>query len=97
MADLRGGRYEGIDQRVLDHAATRMPVEEISIGELVLSGGEAAALVIVEAVVQLLPGLMGNPASLSEESTAPAATVACWSTRSTPSRLRGAGWRCRTY
>jgi tRNA (guanine37-N1)-methyltransferase len=62
------GRYEGIDQRVLDHAATRMPVDEISIGDFVLSGGEAAALVIVEAVVRLLPGFMGNPASLSEES-----------------------------
>ncbi len=62
------GRYEGIDQRVLDHAATRMPVDEISIGDFVLSGGEAATLVIVEAVARLLPGFMGNPASLTEES-----------------------------
>src|SRR5262245_20554097 len=49
------GRYEGIDQRVVDHAATRMPVEELSIGDYVLAGGEAAALVVVEAVVRLVP------------------------------------------
>ncbi len=62
------GRYEGIDQRVVEHAATRMPVEEVSIGDYVLAGGEAAALVLVEAVVRLLPGVLGNPASLDEES-----------------------------
>ena len=62
------GRYEGIDQRVVDHAAERMPVDEISIGDYVLAGGEAAVLVIVEAVARLLPGFLGNPASLSEES-----------------------------
>ncbi len=50
------GRYEGIDQRVVDDAARRMPVDEVSIGDYVLVGGEAAVLVIVEAVVRLLPG-----------------------------------------
>ena len=62
------GRYEGIDQRVLDEASTRMPVEEVSLGDYVLNGGEVAALAVVEAVVRLLPGVLGNAASLSEES-----------------------------
>jgi tRNA (guanine37-N1)-methyltransferase len=62
------GRYEGIDQRVVEHARTRMDVREVSIGDYVLNGGEAAALAIVEAVVRLLPGFMGNPDSLEEES-----------------------------
>jgi tRNA (guanine37-N1)-methyltransferase len=62
------GRYEGIDQRVVDHAATRMRVLEVSLGDYVLNGGEVAALAIVEAVVRLLPGFMGNPDSLVEES-----------------------------
>ena len=62
------GRYEGIDQRVLDDARTRAEVREISIGDYVLNGGEAAALVVIEAVVRLLPGFMGNPESLAEES-----------------------------
>ncbi len=62
------GRYEGIDQRVIDHAASRMPVEEVSLGDYVLNGGEVAALAIVEAVARLLPGFIGNPDSLDEES-----------------------------
>jgi tRNA (guanine37-N1)-methyltransferase len=62
------GRYEGIDARVVDYAATRMHVEELSIGDYVLAGGEVAALVIIEAVVRLLPGVLGNPESLTEES-----------------------------
>ena len=62
------GRYEGIDQRVLDEAATRMTVREVSLGDYVLNGGEVAALVVTEAVARLLPGFMGNPDSLSEES-----------------------------
>ena len=62
------GRYEGIDQRVLDEAGTRTEVREISIGDYVLNGGEVAALAITEAVVRLLPGFMGNPESLAEES-----------------------------
>ncbi len=64
------GRYEGIDQRVVDEAATRMEVRELSIGDYVLNGGEVAALAIIEAVVRLLPGFMGNAASLEEESHA---------------------------
>ena len=62
------GRYEGIDQRVLDHAATRAEVVEVSLGDYVLNGGEVAALAITEAVVRLLPGFMGNAESLVEES-----------------------------
>ncbi|MDP3968472.1 MAG: tRNA (guanosine(37)-N1)-methyltransferase TrmD [Nocardioides sp.] len=62
------GRYEGIDQRVLDEAATRVRVREVSLGDYVLNGGEVAALAVIEAVVRLLPGFMGNPASLQEES-----------------------------
>jgi len=62
------GRYEGIDQRVVDHARTWLRVDEVSIGDYVLAGGESAAIVIVEAVVRLLPGVLGNPASLAEES-----------------------------
>jgi len=64
------GRYEGIDQRVVDWASQRMPVDEVSIGDYVLAGGEAAVLVIVEAVARLLPGFLGNPESLAEESHA---------------------------
>ncbi|MCW2852691.1 MAG: transposon TnsE [Nocardioides sp.] len=62
------GRYEGIDQRVLDHAATRAEVREVSLGDYVLNGGEVAALAVTEAVVRLLPGFMGNAESLAEES-----------------------------
>ena len=64
------GRYEGIDQRVVAWAGRRMPVDEVSIGDYVLAGGEAAVLVIVEAVARLLPGFLGNPESLAEESHA---------------------------
>ena len=64
------GRYEGIDQRVMEDAAARMEVRELSIGDYVLNGGEVAALAIVEAVVRLLPGFMGNAGSLAEESYA---------------------------
>ncbi len=62
------GRYEGIDQRVIEDAATRMRVREVSIGDYVLNGGEVATLVVIESVVRLLPGFMGNPESLAEES-----------------------------
>ncbi|GAA1521719.1 hypothetical protein GCM10009788_26970 [Nocardioides humi] len=64
------GRYEGIDQRVVDHARERAEVREISLGDYVLNGGEVAALAITEAVVRLLPGFMGNAESLAEESHA---------------------------
>jgi tRNA (guanine37-N1)-methyltransferase len=62
------GRYEGIDHRVVEDASRRMRVEELSIGDYVLGGGEAAALVVLEAVVRLLPGVVGNAESLVEES-----------------------------
>jgi tRNA (guanine37-N1)-methyltransferase len=62
------GRYEGIDQRVLDDASTRLEVREISLGDYVLNGGEVAALVMIEAVARLLPGFVGNAESLVEES-----------------------------
>jgi len=62
------GRYEGIDQRVIDAAGTTYDVLELSLGDFVLNGGEVAALAFVEAVVRLLPGFMGNPESLTEES-----------------------------
>ncbi len=64
------GRYEGIDQRVIDHAATRMRVSEVSLGDYVLFGGEVAVLVMLEAVTRLLPGVLGNADSLVEESHA---------------------------
>jgi tRNA (guanine37-N1)-methyltransferase len=62
------GRYEGIDQRVADDAARRMRVEEVSIGDYVLTGGESAALVMIEAVVRLMPEVLGNPASHQQDS-----------------------------
>ncbi|WP_420121866.1 tRNA (guanosine(37)-N1)-methyltransferase TrmD [Nakamurella sp.] len=62
------GRYEGIDQRVVADAATRMPVLELSIGDYVLAGGEVAAMVIVEAATRLLPGVLGNPESAVDDS-----------------------------
>jgi tRNA (guanine37-N1)-methyltransferase len=62
------GRYEGIDARFVQDAATRMAVDEVSLGDYVLSGGEAAVLVILEAVARLLPGVVGNPESIVEES-----------------------------
>ncbi|MGQ9537111.1 MAG: tRNA (guanosine(37)-N1)-methyltransferase TrmD [Actinomycetota bacterium] len=58
------GRYEGVDERVLEHLCT----EALSIGDYVLSGGEFAALVVIEAVTRLVPGVVGNLESLREES-----------------------------
>jgi tRNA (guanine37-N1)-methyltransferase len=58
------GRFEGVDQRVIDARS----LEEVSIGDYILSGGEPAALVLLDAVVRLLPGVMGNEASGGEES-----------------------------
>jgi tRNA (guanine37-N1)-methyltransferase len=62
------GRYEGIDSRVVADARTRIPVDEVSIGDYVLAGGEAAVVVIVEAVCRLLPGVLGNEQSHSDDS-----------------------------
>ncbi|OBH04037.1 tRNA (guanosine(37)-N1)-methyltransferase TrmD [Mycobacterium sp. E1747] len=66
------GRYEGIDQRVIEDAARRMRVQEVSIGDYVLPGGESAAVVMIEAVVRLLDGVLGNPASHLQDSHSPA-------------------------
>jgi len=89
------GRYEGIDQRVLDDAADRMPVREVSLGDYVLFGGEVAVIVIMEAVTRLLPGVLGNADSLTEEShaagllEAPVYTKpAVWRDRAVPEVLR---------
>lgn len=63
------GRYEGIDARVAErYREAGVAVSEVSIGDYVLNGGEVAALVVVEAVARLLPGVVGNPESLVEES-----------------------------
>ncbi|MBT8240930.1 MAG: tRNA (guanosine(37)-N1)-methyltransferase TrmD [Acidimicrobiia bacterium] len=69
LAELEGftllcGRYEGIDQRILDHAVD----DVISVGDVVLAGGEIAALTVVEAVGRLVPGVLGNASSLQDES-----------------------------
>ena len=64
------GRYEGIDQRVVDHYAERWRVAELSIGDYVLAGGEAAVLVMVEAAARLLPGVLGNAESHRDDSFA---------------------------
>lgn len=62
------GRYEGIDQRVVEFAASKYRVLEVSIGDYVLNGGELAALVVIEAVARLIPGVVGNEESLVSES-----------------------------
>ncbi|WP_396935085.1 tRNA (guanosine(37)-N1)-methyltransferase TrmD [Mycolicibacterium sp.] len=80
------GRYEGIDQRVVDDAARRMRVEEVSIGDYVLTGGESAALVMIEAVVRLLPDVLGNPQSHQQDSHSDGLLEG-------PSYTRPASWR----
>lgn len=78
-ADLAGedwlvfacGRYEGIDARLVEHMRSRIRVSEISIGDYVLAGGEAAVLVIVETVTRLLPGVVSNAGSIHDDSFAP--------------------------
>ncbi len=62
------GRYEGIDERVFDYAATLGEVRLVSLGDYVLNGGEVAAMAMIEAVGRLIPGVVGNPDSLVEES-----------------------------
>jgi len=62
------GRYEGIDQRVVDHYADRMRVRLVSLGDYVLNGGEVAVMAMIEAAGRLVPGVVGNPESLVEES-----------------------------
>ncbi|HEV7185615.1 MAG TPA: tRNA (guanosine(37)-N1)-methyltransferase TrmD [Leifsonia sp.] len=62
------GRYEGIDQRVFDDTASRARVRLVSIGDYVLNGGEVATMAMIEAIGRLIPGVVGNPASLVQES-----------------------------
>jgi tRNA (guanine37-N1)-methyltransferase len=62
------GRYEGIDQRVIEHTRTRADVLELSLGDYVLNGGEVAVMAMIEAATRLVPGMVGNPDSLLEES-----------------------------
>jgi tRNA (guanine37-N1)-methyltransferase len=70
------GRYEGIDSRVVEHFAPRVRIDEVSVGDYVLAGGEAAVLVMVEALARLLPGVLGNPESVVDDSFAPGAMQA---------------------
>lgn len=87
------GRYEGIDARVAEHYAqhTDVVVREFSLGDYVLNGGEVAALVLIEAVARLLPGVVGNPASLVEEShsTAPGGGLLEYPVYTKPAAWRG--------
>lgn len=62
------GRYEGIDQRVIDFYASQHDVRTLSLGDYVLNGGEVATLAMIEAIARLIPGMVGNPNSLVEES-----------------------------
>lgn len=62
------GRYEGIDQRVIDWAGEHFDLRPMSIGDYVLNGGEVASMVMIEAISRLIPGVIGNPESLTEES-----------------------------
>ena len=62
------GRYEGIDARVIEEARTRVPVDEVSIGDYVLAGGEPAVLVMIESICRLLPGVLGNAESAADDS-----------------------------
>lgn len=62
------GRYEGIDQRVFEYAASRARTQLVSLGDYVLNGGEVAVLAMSEAIARLIPGVVGNPESLVEES-----------------------------
>lgn len=86
------GRYEGIDRRVIDAAAERMPVEELSIGDYVLAGGEVAVLVMMEAIGRLLPGVLGNAESARDDSFA---TGAMESLLEGPVYTKPAEWRGR--
>ncbi|MBB3038623.1 tRNA (guanosine(37)-N1)-methyltransferase TrmD [Hoyosella altamirensis] len=80
------GRYEGIDQRVVDDARRRVRVAEVSLGDYVLIGGEVAVLVMAEAVVRLLPGVLGNQQSHQEDSFSDGLLEG-------PSYTRPASWR----
>ncbi len=80
------GRYEGIDQRVIDWAAEHGPVDEVSLGDYVLAGGEVAVLVMVEALARLIPGVLGNSGSAADDSYSAGLLEG-------PSYTRPASWR----
>lgn len=80
------GRYEGIDQRVFDHTAARARVRLVSLGDYVLNGGEVAVMAMLEAIGRLIPGVVGNPHSLVEESHEDGLLEA-------PSYTKPASWR----
>jgi len=80
------GRYEGIDERVAEGLAT----EELSVGDYVLAGGEAAALVVIEAVTRLLPGVVKEPASVEQESFGPTGLLD-YPQYTRPAEFRGMG------
>jgi tRNA (guanine37-N1)-methyltransferase len=83
------GRYEGIDARVAEYAGRRMVVDEISLGDYVLCGGEVAVLVIMEAIARLIPGVLGNTASAAEDSF----TAAVDGLLEAPAYTKPASWR----
>jgi tRNA (guanine37-N1)-methyltransferase len=83
------GRYEGIDARVVADAAARWRVEEVSLGDYVLNGGEVAVLAVVEAVARLLPGVVGNVESLVEESHAVGSGLLEYPVYTKPASWRG--------
>lgn len=81
------GRYEGIDQRVVDYAATKSKVRLISIGDYILNGGEVAAIAMIESIARLIPGVIGNAQSLAEESHSESGLLEY------PSYTKPASWR----
>jgi tRNA (guanine37-N1)-methyltransferase len=81
------GRFEGVDQRVLDARG----IEEVSLGDFVLTGGEIAAQALLDAVVRLLPGVLGNASSAERK----VSRTGCWNTRSTPAPPSGRAARFR--
>jgi len=89
---LIAGHYEGVDHRVHEHIAD----EVISIGDYVLSGGEIPAMVVVDSIVRLIPGVVGNPDSLKEESHSPYTSILDYETSEYPQYTRPEeykGWK----
>jgi len=83
------GRYEGIDARVAEYAGQRMVVDEISLGDFVLCGGEVVVLAIMEAVARLIPGVLGNAASADQDSFGDAV----YGLLEAPAYTKPANWR----
>src|SRR5271166_5670094 len=86
------GRYEGIDERVVEYARQQMPVHELSIGDYVLAGGEPAVLVMIEAICRLLPGVLGNEESANDDSFGAGAGPMCGLVEG-PAYTRPRAWR----